>query len=273
MLPTMQIGNVTVTRLIVGSNPFTGKSHLTPDVDADMKGYFTREQAFSMLRRCEEAGINAVQSRGSMPIMELIGAYRASGGNLRWLATSGKSLTTFDEELDAMMARQPDAICIHGELADELYMTGMLDRLEGLLDKIRRKNIPCGICAHFPEVLAWAEEKGLQPDYYMASLYNLSQPDRSHDVNPTGERFEDSDIPKMYEVIRSLSAPTIALKILGAGRRCGDQAQVQAAFTEAFASMKPGDGVLVGMFDKYIDQPRLNAEYTLEAIRQAEKNK
>jgi len=48
---------------------------------------------------------------------------------------------------------------------------------------------------------------------------------------------------------------------------------VQAAFTEAFASMKPGDGVLVGMFDKYIDQPQLNAEYTLEAIRQAEKNK
>lgn len=271
MLPTMQIGDLAVTRLIVGSNPFTGKSHLTPDVDADMKGYFTREQAFSMLRRCEEAGINAVQSRGSMPIMELIGDYRASGGNLHWLATSGKSLATFDDELDAMMAYHPAAVCIHGELADELYMAGMLDRLEGLLDKIRRKNVPCGICAHFPEVLAWAEEKGLKPDYYMASLYNLSQPDRSQDVNPTGERFEDSDIPKMYAVIRSLSAPTIALKILGAGRRCGDQEQVKAAFTEAFASIKPGDGVLVGMFDKYIDQPRLNAEYTLEAIRKAEK--
>ena len=115
----------------------------------------------------------------------------------------------------------------------------------------------------------WAEEKNLKPDYYMASLYNLSQPDRSQDVNPTGERFEESDIPKMYAVIRELSAPTIALKILGAGRRCADQAQVQAAFREAFASMKPGDGVLVGMFDKYIDQPRLNAEYTLDAIRSA----
>ena len=34
--------------------------------------------------------------------------------------------------------------------------------------------------------------------------------------------------------------------------------------------MKPGDGVLVGMFDKYDDQPRLNAEYTRDAIRQAE---
>lgn len=270
MLPTMRIGDTEITRLIVGSNPFTGKSHLTPDVDKDMKGWFTQEQAFAMLRRCEEAGINAVQSRGSQPVMGLLGKYRAEGGALHWLATSGKSLTTFDEELDAMMAYAPAAVCIHGELADELYMTGMLDKLEGLLDKIRRKNVPCGICAHFPEVLVWAEEQGLKPDYYMASLYNLSQPDRSQDVNPTGERFEDSDIPKMYQVIRQLSAPTIALKILGAGRRCADQAQVKAAFHEAFASIKPGDGVLVGMFDKYIDQLRLNAEYTLSAIARAE---
>ena len=270
MLPTMQIGDLAVTRLIVGSNPFTGKSHLTADVDADMKAHFSEENAFAMLRRCEEAGINAVQSRGSMPIMGLLGRYRASGGKLLWLAQSGKNLTTFDEELDEMMRYTPAAVCIHGELADELYMTGMLDRLEGLLDKIRRKNVPCGICAHFPEVLTYAEEKGLKPDYYMASLYNLSQPDRSHDVNPTGERFEESDIPIMYNVIRQLSAPTFALKILGAGRRCDSQEQVKAAFTEAFASMKPGDGVLVGMFDKYIDQPMLNAEYTRKAIRLAE---
>ena len=270
MLPTMKIGDLEITRLIVGSNPFTGKSHLTPETDADMKDYFSEETAFAMLRRCEEAGINAVQSRGSMPVMGLLGRYRSSGGKLLWMAQSGKNLTTFDEELDAMMQYTPAAVCIHGELADELYMTGMLDKLEGLLDKIRRKNVPCGICAHFPEVLAYAEEKGLRPDYYMASLYNLSQPDRSHDVNPTGERFEDSDIPQMYAVIRQLSAPTFALKILGAGRRCADQEQVKAAFAEAFASMKPGDGVLVGMFDKYIDQPMLNAQYTLDAIRLAE---
>ncbi len=269
MLPTMKIGDLSVTRLIVGSNPFTGKSHMDASTDADMRAYFSEETAFAMLRKCEEAGINAVQSRGSQPVMGLIRRYRASGGTLLWLAQSGKSVDTFDLELDEMMKYSPSAVCIHGELADELYLAGRLDLLGGLLDRIRRKGVPCGICAHFPEVLAYAEEAGLHPDYYMASLYNLTQPDRSHDVNPTGERFEDSDIPKMYEVIRGLSAPTFALKILGAGRRCASQEQVRAAFTEAFASMKPGDGVLVGMFDKYIDQPRLNAQYALDAIRAA----
>ena len=270
MLPTMKIGDLEVSRLIVGSNPFTGKSHLDSATDADMKQHFTEQATFAMLDRCAEVGINAVQSRGSMPAMGLISHYRKSGGKLMWLAQTGKNLITYQEELDELMKYDPAAVCIHGELADELYMTGQLDKLGGLLDSIRRKNVPCGICAHFPEVLAYAEEKGLQPDYYMASLYNLNQPDRSHDVNPTGERFEDSDIPKMYAVIRQLSAPTFALKILGAGRRCASQEQVRNAFIEAFASMKPGDGVLVGMFDKYIDQAQLNAQYTLDAIHLAE---
>ena len=270
MLPTMKIGDLTVSRLIVGSNPFSGKSHMTPAVDADMKSHFTEETVFAMLRRCEEAGITAVQSRGSMPIMELLYRYRQQGSGMHWLAQTGKSLTTFDDELEAMMKYKPSAVCIHGELSDELYLTGMLDRLSGLLDKIRRYQVPCGICSHFPEVLIYAEEHGLKPDYYMASVYNLFQPDRSHDVNPTGERFEDADVPVMYQTIRSLSAPTIALKILGAGRNCETQAQVRDCFIRAFAEMKPGDGVLVGMFDKYDDQPMLDARYTQEAIKLAE---
>ena len=269
----MKIGNIEVTRLIVGSNPFTGKSHLDADTDSDMREYFTEQRAFEILKRCEDAGINAVQSRGSMPVMGLIARYREAGGKLHWLAQSGKNLDTFDGELDEMMKYSPAAVCIHGELADDLYLSGQLDKLKPLLEKIKRKNVPAGICAHFPEVLAFAEENGLKPDYYMASLYNLSQPDRSNDVDPTGERFEESDIPKMYEVIRKLSAPTFALKILGAGRRCGSQDEVRNVFVEAFTSMKPGDGVLVGMFDKYIDQPTLNAAHTEFAIRVAEGSK
>ena len=88
MLPTMKIGDLEITRLIVGSNPFTGKSHLDANVDADMKDYFTDEAAFAMLDRCWDAGINAVQSRGSMPIMGLIHRYRQAGGKASALCAS-----------------------------------------------------------------------------------------------------------------------------------------------------------------------------------------
>lgn len=270
MLPKMKIGDLEVSRLIVGSNPFTGKSHLDVATDSDMKEHFTEERVFRFLSKCEEEGINAVQSRGSMPVMETIHKYRKTSSSMLWLAQTGKNLTTFDEELDIMMKYSPSAICIHGELSDDLYLTGRLELLSGLLDKMRRKGLPVGICSHFPEVLVYAEENGLAPDYYMASVYNLFYPDRSNDVVKTGERFEYSDVPKMYQVIRSLSAPTVALKILGAGRRCSTQDEVKEAFFDAFKSMKKGDGVLVGMFDKYIDQISLNAEYTRQAIANAE---
>ena len=267
----MKIKDLEITRLIVGSNPFTGKSHMTPEVDSDMRAHFnTYERAHEMLRRCEDVGINAVQSRGSLPVMDLIYKYRKSGGKMHWLAQTGKDLSTFGKELDDMMAYEPSAICLHGELTDQLFLTGKLDMMGELLDKVRAKGLPAGICSHFPEVLSYAEENGLAPDYYMASVYNLFQPDRSNDVNKTGERFEDSDLPKMYSVIRALSAPTIALKILGAGRKCDSQEQVKEAFNKAFSEIKKGDGVLVGMFDKYIDQPALNVQYTIDAIKAAE---
>jgi len=268
MLPTMKIGSLDVTRLIVGSNPFLGKSHMNAAVSAEMKAYYSEQKIFDTLRRCEEAGINAVQARGSLPMMDIIDRYRQNGSSMLFLCQTGKSLDTYEEELDALMAYHPSAVCIHGELADKLYLNGRIDKLQDMLDSIRRRNLPAGLCAHAPEVLLYAEEHNWKPDYYMASLYNLTKPGRPCDAD--GECFHDEDIPVMYEAIRQLSAPVIALKILGAGRRSLTQQGAKACFEEAFASMKKGDGVLVGMFDCHIDQPRLDAEYTLAAISKAE---
>lgn len=267
MLPTVKIGELEITRLIVGSNPFVGKSHLDETTDSAMQNYYRDpERIFRTLRDCEDAGINTFQSRGSLPMMKVIADYNALGGNLHFLATSAKNDLTFEEELDAMMEYSPSAVCIHGELTDALYQSGRMDLIPHMLDRIRRKNVPCGICAHFPEALAYSETHGFCPDFYMASLYNLNKPDRSQDVDPTGERFEESDRAVMYRTIRTLSAPTIALKILGAGRHCASQSMVKAAFDEAYASIKPSDAVLVGMYDRDRAQPALDAKYAKDAM-------
>ncbi len=269
MLPVMKIGDVEITRLIVGSNPFTGKSHMNAAMSGSMKEYYTEAHIFDTLRRCEEAGINAVQSRGSEPMMGNIDRYRANGGKLLYLCQTGKSEDTFVEELDEIMKHKPAAVCIHGELADKMYYAGRAEKLEGLLNEIRRRNVPAGLCAHCPQVLTMAEQKRWKPDFYMASVYNLTLPGRQADAD--GESFHEEDVPIMYGVIRQLTAPVIALKILGAGRRSRTQEDARNAFDEAFASMKQGDGVLVGMFDKDIDQPFLDAQYTLDAIKKSGK--
>ena len=63
----------------------------------------------------------------------------------------------------------------------------------------------------------------------------------------------------------------LAYKILACSRRCDTQETVRAAFRWAFARIKPGDCVVVGMYPRDLDQPRLNVQYTLEAIQAAEK--
>jgi hypothetical protein len=48
---------------------------------------------------------------------------------------------------------------------------------------------------------------------------------------------------------------------LAAGRLCETQDFVEATFKEVFATIKPTDAVIVGMYDKHIDQYAMNAEY------------
>ena len=39
MIPKMRIGDIEISRLIVGSNPFSGKSHMDKDTDANILWY------------------------------------------------------------------------------------------------------------------------------------------------------------------------------------------------------------------------------------------
>ena len=67
-----------------------------------------------------------------------------------------------------------------------------------------------------------------------------------------------SDPPRMYKVMRQTKKPCFAFKILAAGR-IPDRG-IEQAFRTAFESIKPTDGVYVGMFPKFKDEVRENAE-------------
>ena len=56
MLPTVQFCGLTVTRLIIGANPFGGYSHQNPQRDQEMKSYYTVERIKETWGRAEAAG-------------------------------------------------------------------------------------------------------------------------------------------------------------------------------------------------------------------------
>jgi hypothetical protein len=97
-------------------------------------------------------------------------------------------------------------------------------------------------------------------DFYVCCVYNRTRTEGERrqllgGENPLGELYLVDDPPRMYKVIRQTRKPCFAFKILGAGR----VTNVEAAFKQAFESIKPTDGVIVGMFPKLRDQVRENA--------------
>ncbi len=78
---------------------------------------------------------------------------------------------------------------------------------------------------------------------------------------PVGEVYLPLDPPRMFKMIQQTSKPCLAFKILAAGRFSSRRELVEKAFRETFAGIKPTDAVIIGIYDRYSDQPQENAEY------------
>jgi hypothetical protein len=63
----------------------------------------------------------------------------------------------------------------------------------------------------------------------------------------------------MLKAIQQTKRPCLAFKILAAGRLSDRREWVEQAFRETFAGIKPSDAVIVGIYDRYTDQPADNA--------------
>jgi hypothetical protein len=75
-------------------------------------------------------------------------------------------------------------------------------------------------------------------------------------VEMQGECYLQSDPARMYKVMRSTRKPCFAFKIMAAGR----VANADQAFRNAYESIKPTDGVFIGLFPVAKDEVRENAE-------------
>jgi hypothetical protein len=60
-------------------------------------------------------------------------------------------------------------------------------------------------------------------------------------------------------MIQATRKPFLAYKVLAAGRRVSNLAEVRGCFLEAFANIKPTDAVIVEMYQQLRDQVGENA--------------
>lgn len=90
--PQVRFGPHWTSQLIVRGNPVSGNSHVSGELSREMADYFTAANVKKLLRECEQAGINAWQSRGDRHIMRLLRECRNEGGQIQWIRQTGKQV-------------------------------------------------------------------------------------------------------------------------------------------------------------------------------------
>ena len=78
---------------------------------------------------------------------------------------------------------------------------------------------------------------------------------------PVGEVYLQEDPPRMFRAMRQSRRPCLAFKILAAGRLSERADWVENAFRQTYEAIKPTDGVIIGLYDKFSDQAAEDAEF------------
>jgi hypothetical protein len=256
---------------MVGGNPFNGNSHYSTEVNEDMLNYFTMENIKRTLHRCEQLGMQSFVVRGDAQMFAMVREYRNEGGTMNWLAQHGPEFSSFEANVHKIKQNGAQ-LCYHqGTVTDALFKEGNTRQIRENLKIIRDAGFPAvGLATHMPQVVEAADAEGWDVDYYLVCVYNLSRIERVSSFASTrinvDEPFFEEDRALAFAAIQKTKKPCIAFKVLGAMRRCDTQAGVRAALEESYASIKPSDAVLVGMFPKYLDEPAVNVRMVEEIL-------
>jgi hypothetical protein len=241
----VNLGQVTVSRLMLGSNPFSGFSHQSPETDLAMKRYFTTERIKGTLRQAEGLGVNTLVARTDHHVMRFLLEYWDEGGTLQWFAQTCPEVGDHDTCVSRAVVGGAKACHIHGGVMDHLYVQKKLAEIPPVIQMIRDQGLLAGIAAHNPRVIAWAEEH-LDVDYYLCSYYNpIPRDEHAEHIAGLEERYLEEDRRVMTELIRGLSRPAVHYKVLAAGRN--DPAE---AFQVVAQTMRPMDMVCIGIYDR-----------------------
>lgn len=241
-IPTTKLGDVRVTRFLIGGNPFAGFSHQSKERDAEMRRWYTDDRIVDALFRAEFAGIMGVVARGDEHMVGCLERYWDEGGRMVWIAQTASEAPTAVAGVEFCVDHGAGACFLHGGIADNYVTQGRYAELREATERIKEAGIPAGIAGHLIEDFHWAETN-LDLDFYMVCYYNpSSRRDSPHHVHGSAERFSEEDRDARVARIQTLKRPVIHYKILAAGRTPPEQ-----AFAYAAKHMRPEDAVCVGV--------------------------
>ncbi|MBI4877490.1 MAG: hypothetical protein HY822_22910 [Acidobacteria bacterium] len=263
-LPKVKFGKAEVTRLIIGSNPLYGYAHFNSIYGRAMREWMTQDQRLKVLKRCEEVGINTWQVHFDQESVADLKRYRDEGGKMNWLLLGHGEMMKNPGLIKDAAKLDPIGIAHHGNLTDDRFRAGEMDKVRDFYRMVQDAGIPGGISTHNPAVVDHVEGRGWDNDYFMTCMYRVSRtPEESRrefGEAPLGETYFEKDPERMCKMVRQTKKTCFAFKLFAAGRGIDPAPRIEQTFRKIFAGIKPGDAVIVGMWPRFKDEPKENAD-------------
>ena len=260
-IPKMKFGSAEISRLVLGVNPMYGFSHYNSNYSSAMRDWYTQDKVCEVLHRANSYGINAFNYVNMGRAPQDLARFQAEGGKMHLII----QVTAKDDAAELVKNLKPLALQRRGEEIDLAFRNGTLADEREWCKRARDMGVLVGVGTHKPEVIDLVESQGWDIDFYSGCVYNRTRtPDEWRKVlngqlmEMTGDTYMQSDPARMYAAIRKTPKQCFAFKILAAGRIADNG--VAEAFRTAYASIKPNDGVYVGVFPRRKDELKEDAE-------------
>ncbi len=260
-VPKMKFGNAEISRLVLGVNPLYGFAHYNNNFSRAMREWYTPERVCEVLHRANSFGINAYNYVNVKRAPQDLARFEAEGGKMHLII----QVTASDDAAALVKDLKPLALQRRGEEIDVAFRNGTMASEREWCKRARDLGVLVGVGTHKPEVVELVEEEGWDVDFYSGCVYNRTRSPQEWKQllngqlpEMPGEVYVRGDPERMYKVMRQTSKTCFAFKILAAGRVADDA--VAQAFRTAYASIKSQDGVYIGVFPRFKDEIKEDAE-------------
>ncbi len=278
-MPAGNLGNLKVTRLVLGCNLIGGWAHSRDliYVSSLFKAYNTEKKVFETIELAEKAGINMMQ----LVTMQypMFNKYRKLVSDkmmtMCQVYPTAKDLTT---DINKAIDAGATTLYVQGGYADKFVKAGQVDLLGKSLDYMKKQGYVAGIGAHSLETVIQSENAGLNPDYYVKTLHHdnywSAHPreqreewsiigENSKDHNKFHDNMFDLFPERTIEFMHKIRKPWVAFKVLAGGALLPKDG-FQYAFDNG------ADFICVGMFDFQIVE---DVNVTLDVLSKCAMNR
>ncbi|MGC1389979.1 MAG: DoxX family protein [Bacteroidales bacterium] len=257
-LPVGQLGNLKISRMIMGCNLIGGWAHARDLIYSNtlFKAYNNERKIIETLYLAEQAGINTVfmVTQYYPTFNKFKSIYHSKMQSICQAMLPDKD---FFSNINEAIKSHPDAIYIQGGEGDRYANAGKFDMLKKAVEYIKKQGFPAGVGGHSLETIKSCEREGIGAEFYVKTFHH----DKYWSAHPIENREEYSVIGpgspdhnrfhenmwdlfplRTIEYMKGVNKPWFAFKVLAAGA-----IEPRDGFRYAFEN--GADFICVGMFD------------------------